>query len=70
MPQPALTSLACPSSSRPPRRIPPQARSPPPAGSAMADMWVVHRTNCKALPRAKGEREWHLKIMSNKWGKQ
>jgi hypothetical protein len=56
MPQAALTSLAGPFSSRPPRRIPPHARSPPPAGSAMADTWVVHRLNCTALP-SNGERE-------------
>ena len=35
----------------------------------MADTWVVHRLNCKALP-SKGEREWHLKIMSNQRGNQ
>ena len=40
-----------------------------PARSAMADTWVIHRLNCKALP-SKGEREWHLKIMSNKRGNQ
>jgi hypothetical protein len=33
----------------------------------MADTWVVHRLDCKALPR-KGGGEWHPKIMSNKWG--
>jgi hypothetical protein len=35
----------------------------------MADTWVVHRMNCKALPQ-QGEREWPLKIMSNKRGNQ
>src|SRR5215218_9376097 len=56
MPQAALTSLAGPSSSRPPRRIPPQARSPPLPGPRWPTCEVVHRLNCTALP-SKGERE-------------
>src|SRR5215207_2782800 len=56
MPQAALTSLAGPSNSRPPRRIPPHARSPPLPGPRWPTPEVVHRLNCTALP-SNGERE-------------